>query len=66
MIVTLKNNGFSAKIDSYGAQLIFPSKRRHTGYIRVTGVQTCALPISCSCFRESILEHCAPDRKSVV
>ena len=25
----------------------FSSRRRHTRYISVTGVQTCALPISC-------------------
>ena len=33
MIVTLKNNGFSAKIDSYGAQLISLQDPAGTEYI---------------------------------
>src|ERR1044072_3083634 len=35
--------------DSPGSrrQCVFSSRRRHTRYISVTGVQTCALPISC-------------------
>ena len=34
MIVTLKNNGFSAKIDSYGAQADLPTgSSRHRVYL---------------------------------
>ena len=29
-----------------GEQTVFSSRRRHTGFRNVTGVQTCALPIS--------------------
>eukprot|EP01046_Picozoa_sp_COSAG06_P109898 COSAG06_NODE_56397_length_285_cov_0.510753_1_plen_47_part_01 len=46
--------GFEERKDYVGGQLhvghvmcchcIFSSKRRHTGFLNVTGVQTCALP----------------------
>ena len=35
--------------------LIFSSRRRHTRFTRVTGVQTCALPISCVLHRCRLL-----------
>src|SRR3546814_1940212 len=34
----------------------FSSRRRHTRCALVTGVQTCALPISCTCRRDELLE----------
>src|SRR3546814_17353421 len=44
----------------------FSSRRRHTRCALVTGVQTCALPISFACFSPAILSlsDCAQERAS--
>ena len=43
----------------------FSSRRRHTRYISVTGVQTCALPISCKMIAP-ILDEIAEEYKGKV
>src|SRR3546814_1074756 len=42
----------------------FSSRRRHTRCALVTGVQTCALPISCQAQQQSAAQSCRPSGRN--